>query len=77
MKTSNLIKVCGSITKKESLIPVNYNILKNTYDAEANNPYFGYYGMVPEQANPNSLFLFTIHLLKFIKERFAKSILNK
>ena len=61
MKTNNLIKVCGSITKKESLIPVNYNILKNTYVAEANNPYFGYYGMVTEQANPNSLFLFTTH----------------
>ncbi len=59
MKTNNLIKVCGSITKKESLIPVDYNILKNTCVAEANDPYSGYYGMIPGQTDPNSLFLFT------------------
>ncbi len=59
MKTTNLISACGSITKKESLLPVNYNILKNTCVAEANMPYPGYYETVPELANPNSLFLFT------------------
>ncbi len=61
MKTNNIIEVCGSITKKESLVSVNYNILKNTCVAEANLPYPGYYETVPELANPNSLFLFTTH----------------
>ena len=61
MKTNNLIKVCGSITKKESMAPINYNILKNTCVAEANFPYSGYYGTVPGQINPNSIFLFTTH----------------
>jgi hypothetical protein len=61
MKTKKLIEVCGSITKKESLIPVDYNILKNTCVAEANEPYSGYYGKRPGpgQIAPNSLFLFT------------------
>jgi len=59
MKTKKIINVCGSIIKKESLVPIDYNILKNTYVAEANEPYSYYYGMVPEQSKPNSLFLFT------------------
>jgi len=61
MKTNNLIKVCGSITKRESMASGTYNILKNTCVAEANFPYSGYYGSVPEQADLNSLFLFTTH----------------
>ena len=61
MKTDNLIEICGYILKEESLVPVDYNILKNTCVAEANCPYSGYYGMVPRQINPNSLFLFTTH----------------
>lgn len=41
MRTTNLIKTCGSIIKKESLIPVVYNILKNTcvVVAQANAKY--------------------------------------
>jgi len=61
MKTNNLIKVCGSITKNESIALVTYNILENTCVAEASLPYSGYYGMAPGQANTNSLFLFTKH----------------
>ena len=61
MKATNLISVCGSITKKESLLPVTYNILKNSCVVEANMPYSGYYGLTPGQATPNSLFLFTEH----------------
>ena len=73
MKTPTLLSVCGSITKKESLLPVTYNILENTYVAEANMPYSGYYGTVPGQATPNSLFLFTTHyysleeVLRFVR----------
>ena len=59
MKTTNLIKACGSIVKTESLIPVVYNILKNTCVAEASEPYSAYYGNIPQPAIPNSLFLFT------------------
>jgi hypothetical protein len=55
------MQVCGSISKKESLIPVEYNILKNTFVAEANDPYADYYGMISQHAVPNSLFLFTSH----------------
>lgn len=62
MKTNNtMIKVCGSIVKKESLVPIDYKILKNTCVAEANEPYATYYGSVPQQPRPNSLFLFTTH----------------
>ncbi len=70
MKTNNLIKVCGSITKKESMASVTYNILKNTCVAEANFPYSGYYGSVPEQADLNSLFLLYNTLL-FFRRSFA------
>ena len=75
MKTNNLIKVCGYINKKESLVPIDYNILKNTCVAEANLPYSGYCGLVPEQANPNSLFLFTTHYYSLEEVlRFAQNI---
>ncbi len=59
MKTTPLIKACGSIVKRESLLPIQYNILKNTCVAEASEPYAAYYGNVPQPAIPNSLFLFT------------------
>ena len=75
MKTNNLIKVCGSISKKESIDSVTYNILKNTCVAEANFPYSGYYGTGPEQSDPNSLFLFTTHYYSLEEVlRFAQNI---
>ena len=74
MKTIKKIKTCGSITKLESLIPVDYFILKNTYVLEAEDPYPGYYGKVPKQTKPNSLYLITNRyyrldeILRFIKK---------
>lgn len=59
MKTKNILNVCGSITKKESLVPVTSNILEHTWVEEANLPYANYYGQVPEKPKSNSLFLFT------------------
>lgn len=59
MKTNKIIRVCGSIVKKESIIPIETQILENTLVAEANMPYNNYYGNVPQKAHPNSLFLFT------------------
>ena len=59
MTSNHFIRVCGSIAKKESLIPWEKNILLNTAVAEANLPYPNYYGAVPEKAIPNSIFLFT------------------
>ncbi len=59
METKNLMYVCGSITKKESLIWLKSNILEHTCVAEANMPYAGYYGWMPEKPRPNSLFLLT------------------
>lgn len=59
MKTNNVVKVCGSITKKESLARLKKNTLNHTYIAEADSPYANYYGRVPAQPKPNSIFLFT------------------
>lgn len=59
MNSNDILKVCGSITKKESLIKLKDNILPHTVIAEANQPYSNYYGRVPRKAKPNSLFLFT------------------
>lgn len=59
METKNILKVCGSITKKESLVPITANILEHTWVEEANLPYAHYYGQVPEKPKSNSLFLFT------------------
>ena len=58
MKTNKTVTYCGSITKKESLIPLESHILENTWVAEANFPYANYYGQVPAKPKPNSLFLF-------------------
>ena len=59
MNTNGTIKVCGSITKNESLVKLKENILPHTVVAEANLPYSNYYGRIPRKAKPNSLFLFT------------------
>lgn len=59
MKTGNIIKVCGSVTKKESLVYLTGNILDHTTVAEADQPYSNYYGHIPKRPQPNSLFLFT------------------
>jgi hypothetical protein len=59
METEKKLKICGSITKKESLTRFSGETLENTVVAEAHQPYLSYYGRVPENAKPNSLFLFT------------------
>lgn len=59
MKNYNFIRACGSIVKKESIVPLKTNILENTVVAEAYFPYSNYYGNVPKNPNPNSLFLVT------------------
>jgi len=59
MNLKKIIKPCGSICKTESLIPLKEGILKNTCVAIANEPYSDYYGSLPKQTGPNSLFLFT------------------
>jgi hypothetical protein len=59
MKTGNVLKVCGSVIKKESLVYLTDNKLENTTIAEADQPYSNYYGQIPKKPEPNSLFLFT------------------
>lgn len=59
MKPGKTLKVCGSITKKESLALVTSNIMEHTVVAEADMPYSNYYGRIPDKPQPNSLFLFT------------------
>lgn len=59
MKKNRIIRVCGSIIKKESIVPLRVNHMENTVVAEANLPYSNYYGNVPQHPKPNSLFLFT------------------
>lgn len=55
----NTIHFQGSIRKKEFLVPIKTNILKNTIVSEASNPYAEYYGQLPRKAEPNSIFLHT------------------
>jgi hypothetical protein len=59
MKTGKKIRVCGSITKKESLVKIAVNVMEHTLVAEADQPYSNYYGRTPDKPEPNSLFLFT------------------
>ena len=59
MKTENSTTFYGSITKRESLITIQNNILENSWVVEANLPYANYYGQVPQKSKPNSIFLFT------------------
>lgn len=75
MNAKNIIKTCGSITKMESLIPVDYHILQNTYVVETEDPYPGYYGKMPKQTKPNSLFLITDRFYRLEELlRLAKNI---
>ena len=77
MKTDQLIHVCGSIIKEESIVPVTTHIAEHTVVAEANKPYSDYYGIAPFNmpTKPNSLFLFTTqyYLLEEVL-RFARLI---
>ncbi len=61
METGKILKVCGSVIKKESLAFLTHSILANTTVAEASQPYANYYGQVPEKPKPNSLFLLTLN----------------
>jgi hypothetical protein len=77
MKTKQLIQVCGSIIKEESIVPITSNIAENTCVAEANKPYSDYYGIAPFNmpTKPNSLFLFTVPYYSLQEVlRFAKLI---
>ncbi len=77
METKQLIQICGSIIKEESIVPITSNIAKNTCVAEANMPYSDYFGVAPfnMQTKPNSLFLFTIPYYSLQEVlRFAKLI---
>jgi len=53
------IQVCGSISKHEILSQIKTNILPDTFVAEASEPYADYYGGGPNEAKPNSIFMFT------------------
>lgn len=55
----NLVNLSGSIAKKEVLVPIKNHILENTCVSEASNPYANYYGQVPREAKPNSIFFYT------------------
>lgn len=77
METNQLINVCGSIIKEESIVPITSNIAKNTCVAEADRPYSNYFGVAPfnMQTKPNSLFLFTTPYYSLQEVlRFAKLI---
>lgn len=77
MKTDQIINVCGSIIKEESIVPVTTHIASHTVVAEANKPYSDYYGIAPFNmpTKPNSLFLFTTqyYMLEEVL-RFASQI---
>lgn len=78
----NPVILSGSIVKKEILEPIEANIIDNTFVAEASNPYANYYGQLPQEISPNSLFLFTKRfyfleeILRF-SEGFEKCLLEK
>ena len=77
MKTDQLIHVCGSIVKEESIVPVTTHIAEHTVVAEANKPYSDYYGIAPFNmpTKPNSLFLFTAQFYMLEEAlRFARLI---
>ncbi len=56
MKT---LLLSGTISKYEILSPIKTNVLPGTMVAEAAHPYSDYYGSLPHDARPNSIFLFT------------------
>lgn len=75
------MKTIGTITKTESLIPIDYNVLKHTCVLEANQPYADYYGLTPTESKPHSILLITncfysldeiINITKGIKVCFSK-----
>lgn len=75
MKTNQSFHVCGSIIKKESIFSIKSNIAPHTCVAEAISPYSDYYGRVPQDAKPNSLFLITKHIYMLEEAlRFARKI---
>lgn len=75
MKTGKILKICGSITKNESLDYFTGEMLENSTVAEANQPYSNYYGQVPDKPRPNSLFLFTAEEYSLeVCLRFTQSI---
>jgi hypothetical protein len=55
----NQLILSGSISKKEIVVPIEANILENTFVTEATKPYANYYGSLPQKANPNSIFFHT------------------
>lgn len=82
METNRILRVCGSVIKKESVVLLTENTLKDTCVAEADSPYANYYGNVPEIPKPNSLFLFTVpfylleEVLRF-SQMIDECVLNK
>lgn len=66
----NQVILSGSIAKKETLVPIEANILENTFVTEAASPYANYYGSLPQKPKPNSLFF---HTQKFF---FLEEILS-
>lgn len=75
MKSKDILKICGSITKTESLVRIKDNVLNNTFVAEANLPYSNYYGRIPGKKKPNSLFFFTEKYYSLEESlRFTQSI---
>ena len=77
MKTKELIQVCGSIIKQESLVAITSNIAKNTCVAFTGEPYSNYYGVTPFNmpAKSISMFLFTVQYYSLQEVlRFAKLI---
>lgn len=75
MNSNNILKICGSITKTESLVRIKENVLNHTFVAEANLPYSNYYGRIPGKKKPNSLFFFTDKYYSLEESlRFSQSI---
>lgn len=59
MKANIILETEGSITQKETLVPIEYRTLGNSLVLEAESPYANYYGRVPYLCAPNTLFLLT------------------
>ena len=70
---NKIITVVGSISKTEMLVPLEIHIEKGCCILEAAQPYANYYGHVPENPKPNSLFLLTTKFY-FLEEVLAFAI---
>lgn len=68
-----LIRINGSILKKEIFTELKNNVLNNTCVLEATHPYTNYYGRLPRNMPPNSLFLLTKKFF-FLEEILGYSI---